>query len=114
MKFSHRKDGDVVIFDLKGDLVGGPDTYKIKEAVTDLLEEGERKILLNMNKVDFVNSTGVGIIVSVFTSIQNAGGQMKLCNANEKVSRIMMITKLLEVFESYYDCDEAIRAFAKA
>ena len=112
MKFSHRTEGDVIVFDLKGGLEGGPDTYKIKETVAELLQQGNSKFLLNMDKVNFVNSTGIGIIVSVFTSINNAGGHLKISNANEKVSQVMMITKLLEVFDSYYEEAEALQAFA--
>jgi anti-anti-sigma factor len=67
-----------------------------------------------MDKIGFVNSTGVGIVAMIFTSIRNAGGDMKICNANEKVSRIMMITKLLTVFDSYYREEEALKAFAGA
>ncbi|MCK4304503.1 MAG: STAS domain-containing protein [Candidatus Eisenbacteria sp.] len=111
MKFKSRKVQDVVVFDLTGGLEGGPDSFKIKDVVSEQLAQGERKFLLNMDKVTFVNSTGVGIVATVFTSIMNANGVMKICNANEKVSRVMMITKLLTVFESYYQEEEAIASF---
>jgi anti-sigma B factor antagonist len=111
MKFSSRQVDDVSVFDFKGDLVGGPDASKIRDAITEKLEAGERKFLLNMDKVGFVNSTGIGIVVTVYTSINNAGGTMKICNANEKVSRVMVITKLLQVFDSYYKEAEALKAF---
>ena len=62
-----------------------------------------------MDKVDYVNSTGIGIITGIYSSITNAGGRLKICNANSKVSKIMMITKLLEVFDSYYEEDEALK-----
>jgi anti-sigma B factor antagonist len=114
MKFSSRREGEVVVFDLQGGLEGGPDSYQIKQAVTDMLADGNRKFLLNLDDVDFVNSTGIGIIASVFSSISNADGVMKICNANEKVSRVMMITKLLEVFDSYRLEEEALKAFQSA
>ncbi|MBD3235843.1 MAG: anti-sigma factor antagonist [Candidatus Eisenbacteria bacterium] len=112
MDYRTRKVGDVVVFDLKGALEGGEKSYRIKDVVKEQLAAGQRKFLLNLDKVTFVNSTGVGIVAMVFTSISNAGGEMKICNANEKVSRVMMITKLLEVFDSYYQEDEALAAFA--
>ncbi len=112
MQFSSRKVGDVLVIDLKGNLEGGPEFLKIKDAIKEKLDAGERKILFNMDGVGFCNSTGVGIIVTLYTSIKNAEGQMKLCNANKKVSRVMMITKLLEVFDSYYEEREALDAFA--
>ena len=111
MKLGIRHVADVVVLDFKGDLVGGPDALRVQETVTGLLAEGRRKFLLNLDKVDFVNSSGVGIVVAAFTAIKNGGGAMKLCNANDKVSRIMVITKLLEVFDSYYKEAEALEAF---
>jgi anti-sigma B factor antagonist len=114
MKFASRMAGDVVVFDLKGGLEGGQDTYQIKEVVHGMLQEGRRKFLLNLNQIDFVNSTGIGIIAAVFSSISSAGGQMKISNANNKVSRVMIITKLMEVFDSYADEAEALRAFGVA
>ena len=114
MKFSSRLVGDVTVYDLKGGLEGGPDTFAIKDDVKKELDQGRRKFLLNMDGVDYVSSTGVGIIVSVYSSIMSAGGSMKISNANTRVSRIMMITKLLEVFESYYQEEEALKAFQSA
>ncbi|MBU1700848.1 MAG: STAS domain-containing protein [Candidatus Eisenbacteria bacterium] len=111
MKFSSRKVDDVLVFDLKGPLEGGEESYKIKDVIKGELDGGAKKILLNMDKVSFVNSTGIGIITAAFVSIQNAGAQMKIANANEKISRVMMVTKLLEVFDSYYEEDEALKAF---
>ncbi len=111
MKFGARKEGDVVVYDLTGNLEGGPDSFKIKEAIAEQIEKGERKFLLNMDRVGFVNSTGIGIVAAAYTSITNADGTMKICNANEKVSRVMMVTKLLQVFDSYYKEEEALGAF---
>lgn len=111
MKFKSRTEGDVVVLELKGGLEGGPDSYQLKDEVRQLLEKGDRKFLVNLDRVDYVNSTGIGIIASVFSSITNAGGQMKICNANDKVSRVMMVTKLLEVFDSHKLEEEALQAF---
>lgn len=113
MRYSTRQEGDVRVFDFKGNLEGGPEFVKLKEVLGGFLEAGERKFLLNMDGVGFCNSTGIGIVVTLFTSITNAGGKMKISNTNQKVSRVMMITKLLEVFDSYYQEKEALEAFAK-
>lgn len=111
MKFNSRKVDDVYVFDLSGSLEGGPDSFKIRDAVKEVIDKGGRKFLLNLDKVNFVNSTGVGIITAVYTSIANADGKMKISNANEKISRVMMVTRLLDVFESYYHEQDAIKAF---
>jgi anti-anti-sigma factor len=111
MKFSSRKVDGVIVFDLHGGLEGGPDSFKIRDAIKEKIEEGARKFILNLDKVSFVNSTGIGIITAVYTSIKNADGQMKISNANEKISRVMMVTKLLDVFDSYYHEQDAVKAF---
>ncbi len=111
MKIGMRKEGQVIVFDLSGGLEGGPDSYELKSMVAAQIKQGERRFLLNLDKVSFVNSTGVGIVAAVFTSITNADGAMKICNVQEKVSRVMMITKLLTVFESYYGEAEALTSF---
>ena len=112
MKYTPRKVGDVTVIDLKGSLEGAPENFAIKDTIKELLDGGERKFLLNMDKVTWANSTGIGIMTMVYTSIKSAGGEMKICNANEKISRVMIITKLLEVFDSYYQEEEALAAFA--
>lgn len=114
MKFSPRTEGDVIVYDLKGGLEGGPDSAAIKGSVGERLQAGHRKFLLNLDGVGFVNSTGIGIIASVFHDIDGAGGSMKISNANQKVSRVMMITKLLNVFDSYPSEAEALAAFRSA
>ena len=111
MKYTPRKEGDVVVIDLKGSLEGGPENFAIKDLIKEQINNGERRFLLNMDKVTWVNSTGIGIMTMVYTSIKSAGGEMKICNANEKISRVMIITKLLEVFDSYYQEEEALAAF---
>jgi anti-sigma B factor antagonist len=114
MKYTSREAGDVVVFDLKGGLEGGQDTVQMKDAVRGLLDAGRRKFLINLDQVDFVNSTGIGIIAAVFSSISGAGGHMKISNANSKVARVMAITKLLDVFDAYPEEAEALRAFGVA
>ena len=111
MKWNMRRSDDVTVFDLKGGLEGGPDTYQIKDLVKEQLGLNHRKFVINLSQVDYVNSTGIGIIASVYTLISSAGGKMVISNANEKVSRVMMVTKLLEVFESYKSEGEAVASF---
>jgi anti-sigma B factor antagonist len=111
MKWSARESEDVLVFEIKGGLEGGQDTYQIRDMVKEKLAQGHRKFLINLDKVDFVNSTGIGIIAAVYMAISSSGGKMKISNANEKVSRVMMITKLLDVFESYKSEDDALASF---
>lgn len=111
MKSDSRMVGDVVVYDLQGGLEGGPGTFAIKDDVKRQMEQGHRKFLLNMGGVDYVSSIGMGIVVSVYSSIMSGGGAMKISNANLRVSGVMKSTKLLEVFDSYPEEEEALRAF---
>ena len=111
MKWTFRQTGDVIVFDLNGPLDGGYEGYQIKDAVREKLERGDRKFIINLDQVNFINSTGIGIIAYIFGSISSSGGKMKISNANEKVSRVMTVTKLLEVFDSYKNEEDALASF---
>jgi anti-sigma B factor antagonist len=111
VKWSVRNADDVIVFDLKGALEGAHDAYQIKETVKEKIQEGHRKFLINLDQVDFINSTGIGIIAHVFHAISSSGGKMKISNANEKVSRVMTVTKLLEVFDAYPNEADALTSF---
>jgi anti-sigma B factor antagonist len=111
VKWSVRTAGDVVVFDLKGALEGAHDAYQIKEAIREKIQAGNRKFLINLDQVDFMNSTGIGIIAQVFHAISSSGGKMKISNANDKVSRVMTVTKLLEVFDAYRNEADALASF---
>jgi len=112
MKWNMRRVEDVIVYDLKGPLEGAADSYRIKDEIkTHLGEDSSRKFLLNLTGVDFVNSTGVGILASAYSTITQNEGTMKICGANSKVSKILMITKLLEVFDSYYTEEDALRSY---
>jgi anti-sigma B factor antagonist len=87
MKWTARESDDVLVFDVKGGLEGGQESNQIKALVREWLGQGRRKFLINLDKVDFVNSTGIGIIAAVYMAISSAGGKMKICSASEKVSR---------------------------
>ena len=111
MKIKERMSGDVVVLELSGDIQGGPDSEVFRKRVADLLEQGKTKVLLDLSDVPWMNSTGVGIIVSGFTTMSNAGGAVKLLNVKERVQSILMVTKLLTVFESYYSREDALASF---
>ncbi len=111
MKINQKTDGDITIIELSGKVMGGPDHDKFKGAVTEMLESGGRKFILNLEGVPWINSTGLGILISGFTSIKNAGGIMKVCAVNERVLSIFYISQLENVFEVYETCDEARASF---
>lgn len=111
MKIKERKKGDVMVLEISGKIEGGPDAETFRGKIGDLISRKEMKVLFELSDVPWMNSTGVGIIIAGFTSIRNAGGEVKLLNVKERVRSIFMITRLLTVLESYDKEEEAIQSF---
>ena len=106
-----REVGDVTVLDLSGKITIGEGSVQLREAVRGLLERGKKQVLINLGGVDYVDSSGIGELVSCFTTTKNQGGQLKLLNLTKKIRDLLQITKLLTVFETYDDEAEAIRSF---
>lgn len=113
MKFATRKVGDVTVLDLSGKITLGEGSVTIRDAVRDVLGTGETKILLNLADVNYIDSSGIGELVSALTAVKNAGGQLKLLQLTKKVQDLLQITKLYTVFDIYDDEAEAIATYAK-
>lgn len=102
---------DVTILDLKGKIILGAESAALRDAVRKLLDDGKKKILLNLGNVSFIDSAGVGTLVASFTSARSSGGEMKLCKLTQKFRETLQVTRLLTAFETYDDEAEAIRQF---
>ncbi|MFH1277045.1 MAG: STAS domain-containing protein [Candidatus Eisenbacteria bacterium] len=111
MKIKERKNGDVVVLEISGRIEGGPDAEIFRGKIGDLIVREAKKVIFELSEVPWMNSTGVGIIISGFTSIRKSGGEVKLLNVKERVKSIFMITRLLTVLESYYEEEEAVKSF---
>jgi anti-sigma B factor antagonist len=105
--------GDVRILDCNGKIKLGEGTTAIRKAVLDALEAGTKKIILNFEEIDSIDSSGVGALLSAYTSVANAGGKMKLLHLTARIRELLMITKLLTVFEAHDDEQEAIASFQR-
>jgi anti-sigma B factor antagonist len=101
----------ITILDLSGRITLGEGSVTIRDAVRDELEEGVTKILLNLGDVSYIDSSGIGELVSAFTTIKNRGGELKLVNLTKKMHDLLQITKLYTVFDVYEDESEAIASF---
>ncbi|MBM3792333.1 MAG: STAS domain-containing protein [Acidobacteria bacterium] len=112
MKLSSRKEGNVVIIDLEGKVLLGDGDVEIKEAVDGLLNRNQKHILLNMEKVPYVDSAGLGEIIRCFTAARKAGGYLKLVAPNQRLIDLLTITKLVNVFDWYGDEAAALQSFA--
>lgn len=112
MPISERKRNDVVILDLKGKLTIGPAEEGLREAIQRVLNDGSQRIVINLNEVTTIDSSGVGELVSSYTRVTNRGGKLKLSSLPPKVNDILMITQLITVFDVYDTEDEAVASFA--
>ena len=112
MKVSTRKFGDVVIIDVDGKIVLGDGDVEIKQIVDNLLDRGSRQFLLNMSRVPYLDSAGLGEIIRCFTALRKNGGSFKLLSPNQRIIDLMTITKLLDVFDIFENEAAAIASFA--
>ena len=113
MKISTRQVDGVTILDLGGRITLGEGSVQLRDSVRDLLAKGQKKILLNLGDVNYIDSSGIGELVSAFTTVKNAGGELKLLNLTKKVHDLLQITKLYTVFDVREDEATAISSFAK-
>lgn len=111
LTINERTAGNVTILDLKGKITIGEGSVQLRETVRRLLEQGHKNILIDLGGVDYVDSSGIGELVSCYTTTKNQGGQLKLLNLTKKIQDLLSITKLLTVFETYDDESEALKSF---
>lgn len=111
MKINVRQRDGVTILEAKGKITIGVGDVALRNAVQDQLNAGHRNILIDMGSVTTIDSSGIGELVSTYTSVSNRGGKLKLLHIPEKVADILQITQLISVFDSYSDEDEAVRSF---
>ena len=112
VKLTTRQVGDVTVIDVAGRITLGEGSSALREAMKDLVTKGQKKILLNLGDVSYIDSSGIGELVSGFTTVTNSGGNLKLLNLNKRVKDLLQITKLYTVFEVHEDEAAAIRSFA--
>jgi len=112
VKLSTRQVGDVSVVDVAGRITLGEGSSALRDLMRDMVGKGHKKILLNLGDVSYIDSSGIGELVSGFTTVTNNGGEMKLLNLNKRVKDLLQITKLYTVFDVHEDEAGAIRAFA--
>jgi anti-sigma B factor antagonist len=112
IKLNMRQVGDVTVLDLAGRITLGEGSSALRDSLKEHIAKGEKKILLNLGEVSYIDSSGIGELVSGFTTVTNQGGQMKLLGLNKRVKDLLQVTKLYTVFEVFEDEAEAIRSYA--
>jgi anti-sigma B factor antagonist len=111
LKIKQKAEGDVMVLFLSGKIMGGPDYERFHSEIKTLVKEGHVDILLNLSKVNWINSTGLGLLVSAYTTLQKNGGTLKICEVSERIDNILNVTQLKLVFETFESCDEALASF---
>jgi anti-sigma B factor antagonist len=106
-----RETGDVTLVDLSGRIALGEGSALLRKTVRDLVEANRLKILLNLGDVNYIDSSGIGELVSGFTAVRNRGGELKLLNLTKKINDLLQITKLFTVFDIYTDETTAVNSF---
>ena len=112
MQIEQRAVGDVTVLDLKGRVTLGEGDELLKDKVNSLLNQGLKKIVLNLADVPYVDSAGLGEIVRTYTTVSKQGGSLKLLNLTKRITDLLSITKLLTVFETYDSEADAVRSFS--
>jgi anti-sigma B factor antagonist len=106
-----REVGHVTILDIRGRIVLGDEIHQLRDAVRSLVSEEKKRIILNLAEVDYIDSSGVGELVGCFTTVRNAGGELKLLNLSQKVHDVLHVTKLYTVFDIRDDEFTAVKSF---
>ena len=112
MQITERQSGSVTVLDLSGKVTLGEDSTLLKDKLQSLLHQGRKNIILNLAQVSYVDSAGLGALVSAYTTVTREGGSLKLVNVTKRLQDLLSITKLLTVFETFDSEDEALRSFS--
>jgi anti-sigma B factor antagonist len=113
MGIVQKEDGHVLVLELEGELMGGPESDEFRTVVDNAIKDNKNKVVLDMSKVNWMNSSGLGMLMNALTNLRSSGGDLKLANVSERARRPIQITRLDSVFDEYDSVEEAIRTFAE-
>jgi len=111
MELRVTEDRNVVVLEVEGSIMGGPDAAQLSDEIHQKLLKDRKNFVVNLNAIDLINSTGLGILISNLTHVKNAGGDLRLCHTSDKIKQILHITKLSSVFQQFATVDEAVQSF---
>jgi len=112
MKFADSLDNDIVIFEVSGKIMGGEETTMFHGRIHEYITQNKKKIVIDLAKVEWMNSVGLGMLISALTTVKNAGGRLVLANITTIVS-VLTITRLINVFEHFDSRKDAVEALRK-
>lgn len=111
MKFEDRLEGDVVVIDVSGKIMGGEETTMFHGRIHEYIQQNKKNFVIDLTRVDWMNSVGLGMLISALTTVKNGGGRLILANIT-KIESILTITRLISVFEHYDTQKDALKALA--
>ena len=111
LNLKERQAGDVTILDLSGEVRIGDSSVALRNSVRNLADQGKKKLLLNLAGVKYIDSSGIGELIANYTTVSRQGGQLKLLNLTDRIQNLLVITKLLTVFDAYDNEAEALKSF---
>jgi len=104
---------NAVVVELRGNVMGGAEADEFSGILKKLIEDGKKHIVIDLAEVKFMNSSGLGMLISGYTTVKNAGGEFKIANATEKINSLLVMTKLITIFENFDSVEDAVNSFAK-
>jgi anti-sigma B factor antagonist len=111
MKVKTSEKYGAVIIELKGNVMGGPEAQDFSALLHKLLDENKKNVVVDLADCKFMNSSGLGMLISGYTTMKNGGGALKLANATERIESLLVITKLITIFEHFNSVDEAVNSY---
>lgn len=111
MQIKEKIEDQVAVLSLKGDILGEPETSKIRDKIHSLVNDEMKHVVIDLSGVNFMNSSGLGSLISALTTMRNAGGDLRLARIGEKVNNLFVITQLVKVFDTYETVERALASF---
>ena len=111
MSFNVSERYNCVVIEFKGNVMGGPDAVSLNEKIHELIDNNRTNLVVDLSKVKFMNSSGLGMLIGALTTMRKAGGDLRIANATDKIESLLIITKLITVFKHFKSLDEAIESY---
>lgn len=102
-----------VVIELKGKVMGGPDAVNLNEKLHELIDKGQTNVVVDLSKVNFMNSSGLGMLIGGLTTMRKAGGDLRIANATDKIESLLVVTKLITVFKHFKSLDAAVESYSE-
>lgn len=113
MRFKTEERYNAVVLQLKGDVMGGPDGAKLHDALRELREAGQKNLVVDLSKVRFMNSSGLGMLIGGLSTMRGAGGDLRLANATDRIQSLLMVARLLTLFRHFDSVDAAVASYTE-